>query len=138
MKLTLNTAEVQEAVSNYIVTNGFPVDMTNASITISDEGADISFDKIEETTAPTAPAKPKAKRSAPKAAAKEKVELAVMPEPETVEEATEEPAEDLFGADVAEEASDLVLDELNEDTTAPSTVSNDEPFNNEFSLFANA
>ena len=138
MKLTLNTSEVQEAVSNYIITNGFPVDMTNAFITISDEGADISFDKIEETTAHTATAKPKAKRSATKAPAKEKVELAVMPEPVITEKTEENPVEDLFAEDVDEEASDLVLDELNEDTAAPSTVSNDEPFNNEFSLFANA
>lgn len=138
MKLTLNTSEVQEAVSNYIITNGFPVDMTNAIINISDEGADISFDKIEETTAHTAPAKPKAKRSATKAPAKEKVELAVMPEPATTEKTEEKPVEDLFAEDVDEEASDLVLDELNEDTTAADAVSNDEPFNNEFSLFANA
>ena len=137
MKLTLNVAEVQEAVSNYIITNGFPVDMTNAIITISDEGADISFDKIEEVTAP-APTKPKAKRNAAKAPAEEKVELAVMPEPVTAEKTEEKPVEDLFVEDVDEEASDLVLDELNEDAAAPSTVSNDEPFNNEFSLFANA
>ena len=53
MKLTLNVAEVQEAVTQHIVASGFPVDMENASIFITEDGAEVAFhDKPEANLTP--------------------------------------------------------------------------------------
>ena len=118
MKLTLNVAEVQEAVTQHIIASGFPVDMENAVITISEEGADISFEKVETETAPKAKHKsiPKAKK--PKETEDDSLEeIAVRDEPETI---------------TVEETEDLVLTELDEEDEP---VVNNEETGNDFSLF---
>ena len=128
MKLTLNVAEVQEAVTQHIVASGFPVDMENAVITISEEGADISFKKVETETAPKVKRKgiPKAKKPKETEAGsdventdeEEAVEeIAVKDEPETV---------------TVEETEDLILTELDEEDEP---VVNNEETGNDFSLF---
>ena len=129
MKLTLNVAEVQEAVTQHIVASGFPVDMENAVITISEEGADISFEKVETETAPKAKRKsiPKAKKPKETEAGsdvenadeeEEAVEeIAVKAEPETT---------------TVEETEDLILTELDEEDEP---VVNNEETGNDFSLF---
>ena len=104
MKLTLNVAEVQEAVTQHIIASGFPVDMENAVITISEDGADISFEKVETETAPKVKRKaiPKAKKPKETEAGCDVEnadeddsleEIAVKDEPETV---TVEETEDLL------------------------------------------
>ena len=129
MKLTLNVAEVQEAVTQHIIASGFPVDMDNAVISISEDGADISFEKVETETAP------KAKRKAiPKAKKPKEVEAEIETE-DTDEE--EEPAEEVAVKDEAEtitveETEDLVLTELGEEDEP---VLNNEETGNDFSLF---
>lgn len=128
MKLTLNVAEVQEAVTQHIIASGFPVDMDNAIISISEEGADISFEKIETETAP------KAKRKAiPKA--KKPKETEAGSDVENTDE--EEPAEEVAVKDepetiTVEETEDLVLTELGEEDEP---VLNNEETGNDFSLF---
>lgn len=129
MKLTLNVAEVQEAVTQHIVASGFPVDMDNAVISISEDGADISFEKVETETAPKAKRKsiPKAKKpketeadSGVENADEEEEaveEIAVKDEPETV---------------TVEETEDLILTELDEENEP---VVNNEETGNDFSLF---
>ena len=128
MKLTLNVAEVQEAVTQHIVASGFPVDMENAVITISEEGADISFEKVETETAPKVKRKgiPKAKKpkeveadSGEENADEDESleEIAVKDEPETV---------------TVEETEDLILTELDEQDEP---VVNNEETGNDFSLF---
>lgn len=128
MKLTLNVAEVQEAVTQHIIASGFPVDMDNAVISISEDGADISFEKVEIETAPKAKRKaiPKAKKPKEEEAdsaventdEEESVEeIAVKDEPETV---------------TVEETEDLILTELDEQDEP---VVNNEETGNDFSLF---
>lgn len=146
MKLAFNQSEVHEAVSQFVVNNGFPIDLTNAEFESHEDGSvTIELTPQDKSEAP-AP-KPKAKRPTAKAAAKEKVEPAVMPEPEKpTAPATED--EDLFAApskpektpevlfeSQPEETSDLLLDELDE---VEATVEEDNSAdNNDFSLFAN-
>ena len=131
MKLTLNVAEVQEAVTQHIIASGFPVDMENASIFITEGGADISFEKIETEAAPKAKRKaiPKAKKpketeagsgveNADEDEEEEAVEeIAVKDEPETI---------------TVEETEDLILTELDEEIEP--VVYNGET-GNDFSLF---
>ena len=130
MKLTLNVAEVQEAVTQHIVASGFPVDMENASIFITEDGAEIVFhDKPEAnlTPRPKRKAIPKAKKpKEPEAGSDvenadeedEAVEeIAVKDEPETV---------------TVEETEDLILTELDEEDEP---VVNNEETGNDFSLF---
>ena len=129
MKLTLNVAEVQEAVTQHIIASGFPVDMDNAVISISEDGADISFEKVEIETAP------KAKRKAiPKAKKPKETEAGSGTENADEEE---EPAEEVAVKDEAEtitveETEDLVLTELDEQDEP---VLNNEETGNDFSLF---
>ena len=129
MKLTLNVAEVQEAVTQHIIASGFPVDMENATIFITEGGADISFEKIETETAPKAKRKaiPKAKKPKETEAGsgventdedEEAVEeIAVKDEPETI---------------TVEETEDLILTELDEEIEP---VVNNGETGNDFSLF---
>ena len=133
MKLTLNVAEVQEAVTQHIIASGFPVDMENATIFITEGGADISFEKIETETAPKAKRKaipkaiPKAKKPKETEAGsgvenadedEEAVEeIAVKDEPETI---------------TVEETEDLILTELDEENEP---VVNNGETGNDFSLF---
>ena len=129
MKLTLNVAEVQEAVTQHIIASGFPVDMDNAIISISEEGADISFEKIETETAP------KAKRKAiPKAKKPKETEAGSGAEnADEEEEAVEEIAvKDEAETITVEETEDLVLTELGEEDEP---VLNNEETGNDFSLF---
>lgn len=146
MKLAFNQSEVHEAVSQFVVNNGFPIDLTNAEFESHEDGS-VTIELTPQDKAEAPASKPKAKRPAAKAAAKEKVEPAVMPEPEkTVAPATED--EDLFAApskpektpevlfeSQPEETSDLLLDELDE---VEATVEEDSATDNsDFSLFAN-
>ena len=110
MKLTLNVAEVQEAVTQHIVASGFPVDMDNAVISISEDGADISFEKVETETAP------KAKRKViPKAKKPKETEATSDVEYTDEEEAVEEIAvKDESETVTVEETEDLILTELDE------------------------
>lgn len=130
MKLTLNVAEVQEAVTQHIIASGFPVDMDNAVISISEDGADISFEKVEIETAP------KAKRKAiPKA--KKPKETEAGSGTENADEEEEEAVEEIAVKDEAEtitveETEDLVLTELGEEDEP---VLNNEETGNDFSLF---
>ena len=128
MKLTLNVAEVQEAVTQHIIASGFPVDMDNAVISISEDGADISFEKVETETAPKAKRKaiPKAKKPKETEAGSDVEntdedesleEIAVKDEPETI---------------TVEETEDLVLTELDEQDEP---VVNNGETGNDFSLF---
>ena len=129
MKLTLNVAEVQEAVTQHINLSGFPVDMENAVITISEEGADISFEKVETETAP------KAKRKAiPKAKKPKETEAGSDVEnPDEGEEFVEEIAvRDESETVTVEETEDLILTELDEEDEP---VVNNEETGNDFSLF---
>ena len=129
MKLTLNVAEVQEAVTQHIIASGFPVDMDNAVISISEDGADISFEKVEIETAPKAKRKaiPKAKK--PKETEADYGTESVDEEEEAVEElAVEDEAETI----TVEETEDLVLTELGE---VDEPVLNNEETGNDFSLF---
>lgn len=147
MKLAFNQAEVHEAVSQFVVNNGFPIDLTNAEFESHEDGSvTIELTPQDKSEAP-AP-KPKAKRPAAKAAAKEKVEPAVMPEPEKTAAPSTEDADDLFAVDTKvektpevlfesqpEESSDLILDELDEvEATVEEDSSTDD---SDFSLFAN-
>lgn len=128
MKLAFNQAEVQEAVSQFVVNNGFPIDLTNAEFESHEDGSvTIELTPQDKVEAP-AP-KPKAKRPAAKAAAKEKVEPAVIPEPEAEpEEAVEEPAEELVEDSPV---PDITLEALDDDVV----VTGKEEGGNDFSLF---
>lgn len=129
MKLTLNVAEVQEAVTQHIVASGFPVDMENASIFITEDGAEVVFhDKPEAnlTPRPKRKAIPKAKKPKETEAGSDVEnadedesleEIAVKNEPETV---------------TVEETEDLILTELDEEDEP---VVNNEETGNDFSLF---
>ena len=129
MKLTLSVAEVQEAVTQHIIASGFPVDMENASIFITEDGAEVVFhDKPEAnlTPRPKRKAIPKAKK--PKEAEDDSAventdeddsleEIAVKDEPETI---------------TVEETEDLILTELDEEGEL---VVNNGETGNDFSLF---
>ena len=132
MKLTLNVAEVQEAVTQHIIASGFPVDMENASIFITEDGAEVVFhDKPEAnlTPRPKRKAIPKAKKpketeagsgveNADEDEEEEAVEeVAVKDEPETI---------------TVEETEDLILTEPDEEIEP--VVYNGET-GNDFSLF---
>lgn len=124
MKLAFNQTEVHEAVSQFVVNNGFPIDLTNAEFESHEDGSvTIELTPQEKVEAP-AP-KPKAKRPAAKAATKEKVEPAVMPEPEAE---PEEPAEELVEDSPA---PDIALEALDDDVV----VTAKEEGSNDFSLF---
>ena len=145
MKLAFNQSEVHEAVSQFVVNNGFPIDLTNAEFESHDDGS-VTIELTPQDKSEATATKPKAKRPTAKAATKEKVEPAVMPEPEkAVAPVTED--EDLFAApskpektpevlfeSQPEESSDLLLDELDE---VEATVEEGSTDNNDFSLFAN-
>ena len=131
MKLTLNVAEVQEAVTQHIIASGFPVDMENATIFITEGGADISFEKIETETAP------KAKRKAIPKAKKPKETEAGSGVENTDEDKEEEAVEEVAVKDEAEtitveETEDLILTELDEEIEP--VVYNGET-GNDFALF---
>lgn len=126
MKLAFNASEVHEAVSQFIVNNGFPIDLSNAVFETQDDGS-VTVELMPQNTVEAPAPKPKAKRPAAKAATKEKVELAVMPEPEpeeTVEELAEELVED-------SPAPDIALEALDDDVV----VTGKEEGGNDFSLF---
>lgn len=124
MKLAFNQTEVHEAVSQFVVNNGFPIDLTNAEFESHEDGSvTIELTPQEKVEAP-AP-KPKAKRPTAKAAAKENVEPAVMPEPEAE---PEEPAEELVEDSPA---PDIALEALDDDVV----VTGKEEGSNDFSLF---
>ena len=131
MKLTLNVAEVQEAVTQHIIASGFPVDMENASIFITEGGADISFEKIETEAAP------KAKRKAIPKAKKPKETEAGSGVENADEDEEEEAVEEVAVKDEAEtitveETEDLILTELDEQDEP---VVNNGETGNAFSLF---
>ena len=131
MKLTLNVAEVQEAVTQHIIASGFPVDMENATIFITEGGADISFEKIETEAAP------KAKRKAIPKAKKPKETEAGSGVENADEDEEEEAVEEVAVKDEAEtitveETEDLILTELDEQDEP---VVNNGETGNAFSLF---
>ena len=133
MKLTLNVAEVQEAVTQHIVSTGFPVDMENASIFITEDGAEVVFhDKPEAnlTPRPKRKAIPKAKKPR-ETEAGSGVENADEDEAqEAVEENTDE---DEPETTTVEETEDLILTELDEQDEP---VVNNGETGNDFSLFS--
>ena len=126
MKLAFNASEVHEAVSQFIVNNGFPIDLSTAVFETQDDGS-VTVELMPQNTVEAPAPKPKAKRPAAKAATKEKVELAVMPEPEP-EESVEEPAEELVEDSPA---PDIALEALDDDVV----VTGKEEGGNDFSLF---
>lgn len=130
MKLAFNASEVHEAVSQFIVNNGFPIDLSTAVFETQDDGS-VTVELMPQNTVEAPAPKPKAKRPAAKAAAKEKVEPAVMPEPEpeaVPEETIEEPAEELVEDSPA---PDIALEALDDDVV----VTGKEEGGNDFSLF---
>ena len=129
MKLTLNVAEVQEAVTQHIIASGFPVDMDNVVISISEDGADISFEKVEIETTHKAKRKaiPKAKK--PK---EEEADSAVENTDEEGEAVEEIAVKDEPETVTVEETEDLILTELDEQDES---VVNNEETGNDFSLF---
>ena len=131
MKLTLNVAEVQEAVTQHIIASGFPVDMENASIFITEGGADISFEKIETEAAPKAKRKaiPKAKKPKETEAGSGVENADVDEEEEAVEEVAVKDEPETI---TVEETEDLILTELDEEIEP--VVYNGET-GNDFSLF---
>ena len=129
MKLTLNVAEVQEAVTQHIVASGFPVDMENASIFITEDGAEVVFhDKTEANLTP----RPK-RKAIPKAKKPKETEAGSDVENADEEEAVEEIAvKDEPETVTVEETEDLILTELDEEDEP---VVNNEETGNDFSLF---
>ena len=130
MKLTLNVAEVQEAVTQHIVASGFPVDMENASIFITEDGAEVVFhDKPEDNLTPKAKRKaiPKAKK--PKEAEADSAVENTDEEEESVEEITIKAEPETT---TVEETEDLILTELDEQDEP---VVNNGETGNDFSLF---
>ena len=129
MKLTLNVAEVQEAVTQHIVLTGFPVDMENASIFITEDGAEVVFhDKPEANLTP----RPK-RKAIPKAKKPKETEAGSDVENADEEEAVEEIAvKDESETVTVEETEDLILTELDEEDEP---VVNNEETGNDFSLF---
>ena len=129
MKLTLNVAEVQEAVTQHIVASGFPVDMENASIFITEDGAEVVFhDNTEAKLTP----RPK-RKAIPKAKKPKETEAGSDVENADEEEAVEEIAvKDESETVTVEETEDLILTELDEEDEP---VVNNEETGNDFSLF---
>ena len=132
MKLTLNVAEVQEAVTQHIVSTGFPVDMENASILITEDGAEVVFhDKPEANLTP----RPK-RKAIPKAKKPKETEAGSGVEnadEDEAQEAVEENAdEDEPETTTVEETEDLILTELDEQDEP---VVNNGETGNDFSLF---
>ena len=129
MKLTLNVAEVQEAVTQHIVASGFPVDMENASIFITEDGAEVVFhDKPEANLTP----RPK-RKSIPKAKKPKEAEADSAVENTDEDESFEENAvQDESDTITVEETEDLILTELDEEDEP---VVNNEETGNDFSLF---
>lgn len=129
MKLTLNVAEVQEAVTQHIIASGFPVDMENASIFITEDGAEVVFhDKPEANLTP----RPK-RKAIPKAKKPKETEAGSDVENADEEEAVEEIAvKDEPETVTVEETEDLILTELDEEDEP---VVNNEETGNDFSLF---
>lgn len=129
MKLTLNVAEVQEAVTQHIIASGFPVDMENASIFITEDGAEVVFhDKPEANLTP----RPK-RKTIPKAKKPKETEAGSDVENADEEEAVEEIAvKDEPETVTVEETEDLILTELDEEDEP---VVNNEETGNDFSLF---
>lgn len=130
MKLAFNASEVHEAVSQFIVNNGFPIDLSTAVFETQDDGS-VTVELMPQNTVEAPAPKPKAKRPVAKAAAKEKVEPAVMPEPEpeaVPEKAVEEPAEELVEDSPV---PDIALEALDDDVV----VTGKEEGGNDFSLF---
>ena len=130
MKLTLNVAEVQEAVTQHIVASGFPVDMENASIFITEDGAEVVFHDNTEaklTPRPKRKAIPKAKKPKETEAGSD-VENADEEE-EAVEEITVKDEPETI---TVEETEDLILTELDEEGKL---VVNNGETGNDFSLF---
>ena len=130
MKLTLNVAEVQEAVTQHIVASGFPVDMENASIFITEDGAEVVFhDKPEANLTPRPKRKAIPKANKPKETKTGSGTENADEEEETVEEvAVKDEAETI----TVEETEDLILTELDEEDEP---VVNNEETGNDFSLF---
>lgn len=111
MKLTLSTNEVQEAVAQFIIANGFPIDMNHAEIESNDDGSVTVTIVAEETKE-----QPKAVRKPKKKETTEPVEKAH----ETVEETNTE--EQTQGKDVFIEQLDEVTElEPVEDTSHEKT-----------------
>lgn len=129
MKLTLNVAEVQEAVTQHIVASGFPVDMENASIFITEDGAEVVFhDKPEANLTP----RPK-RKAIPKAKKPKETEAGSDVENADEDESLEEIAvKDESETVTVEETEDLILTELDEEDEP---VVNNEETGNDFSLF---
>ena len=130
MKLAFNASEVHEAVSQFIVNNGFPIDLSTAVFETQDDGS-VTVELMPQNTVEAPAPKPKAKRPAAKAAAKEKVEPTIMPEPEpeaVPEETIEEPAEELVEDSPV---PDIALEALDDDVV----VTGKEEGGNDFSLF---
>ena len=129
MKLTLNVAEVQEAVTQHIIASGFPVDMENASIFITEDGAEVVFhDKPEANLTP----RPK-RKAMPKAKKPKETEAGSGVENVDEDESLEEnPEKDASETTAVEETEDLILTELDEEDEP---VVNNEETGNDFSLF---
>ena len=129
MKLTLNVAEVQEAVTQHIIASGFPVDMENASIFITEDGAEVVFhDKPEDNLTP------KVKRKAiPKAKKPKEAEADSAVENTDEDDSLEEIAVKAeLETTTVEETEDLILTELDEQDEP---VVNNGETGNDFSLF---
>lgn len=130
MKLALNVAEVQEAVTQHIIASGFPVDMENASIFITEDGAEVVFhDKPEANLTP----RPK-RKAIPKAKKPKETEAGSGVEnADEDEEAVEEIAVKYEDETITvEETEDLILTELDEQDEP---VVNNGETGNDFSLF---
>ena len=139
MKLTLSVAEVQEAVTQHIIASGFPVDMENASIFITEDGAEVVFhDKPEANLTP----RPK-RKAIPKAKKPKETEAdSAVENTDEEEEAVENTDEDDSLEEIAvkdepetitvEETEDLILTELDEEGEL---VVNNGETGNDFSLF---
>lgn len=129
MKLTLNINEVEQAIAQYIIDTGFPVDMSNAVYDLTSEGCDIIFQPVLEVKED----KPKVKRTRKtKASEIEKSHVTevdedgdlVLAELDTEVEAEEEikPVKPVANKSIIEEEDEIVEE--------------DEGAGNDFSLFS--
>lgn len=107
MKLTLNTTEVQEAVAQYMVAHGFPIDMNQAELESNSDGTITITINPQETTVVT---KPKAKKK------KETTVEPVEEKHEEIEE-TQTDEKDLFIKQL-DEVTEPVEQEVQHETTA--------------------
>ncbi|WP_395147190.1 hypothetical protein ACF3N0_00330 [Moraxella atlantae] len=108
MKLSLTIHEVYDAVAQYILSNGFPVDMNSADYELSKDGCTVSFDKLEED-------KPKRKPRKTKEEKEEKVEITPK---------------------VESDGNELPFDELEEEVVEEEDIKESEEATNDFSLFS--